>query len=343
MELSHAIERFLSGYFATCRRSPRTHAAYKMDLDLFQAYFGADRLLDSVAAEHLELWATELAMRSYAPASIRRQFATLRVFYSYWVRKEEIEASPLWKIRLDLQHERKLPRSLSAVDAKRLVEYAWSMIQGPRSRIPLASRSRFLALRNLAIIELLFATGIRVGELVSLNLCDWREDEGSFLVKGKGSRQRLAVMPDERSLAAVRSYLSHRAALSFAHNGMFVNAAGMQLSTQGVARAIAKLAEGARIEMRVTPHMIRHTVATLLLRYGADIRVVQEVLGHASISMTERYTHVSKEHLRSTLHVHHPNHHLDIRCKVSSLIPPTRWKAKRAMPVSHSEQMSAAS
>jgi len=153
---------------------------------------------------------------------------------------------------------------------------------------------------------------MRVGELVSLSLRDRREDERTFVVRGKGSRQRLAFLPDDRSLKAVQTYLQHRKAMEVEHSALFVNFAGKQLSTQGVARIVAETATSAKVAQRVTPHMIRHTVATLLLRFGADIRIVQEVLGHASIATTQRYTHVSKEHLLSALRDRHPNHHLKI-------------------------------
>jgi len=112
---------------------------------------------------------------------------------------------------------------------------------------------------------------------------------------------------------ALRTYLLHRQALQLDHDALLVNAAGKRISTQGIARIIAAAAKGAGIPTRVTPHMIRHTVATLLLRCGADIRVVQEVLGHASIATTQRYTHVSKEQLLATLRARHPSYHLNIR------------------------------
>jgi site-specific recombinase XerD len=313
MRLEEAAERFVVGYFSTCRRSLKTQVAYRMDLTQFGAYFGKAKALESIGVEGLERWAAELTARQYASASIRRKFATLRVFYSYWVRKGELDSSPLWKIRLDLECERRLPRGLTGGDAKRLIELAWLKIGEPPLKVSNPADSRFRALRNLAVIELLFATGVRVGELVSLTLGDWREEDASFLVKGKGFRQRLAVLPDARSVAAFKKYFAKRLALNLDHGAIFVNASGAGLSTQGVARVLARLAEEAQIEERVTPHVIRHTVATLLLRYGADIRVVQEILGHSSITMTERYTHVSKEHLRSTLNAHHPNYHLGIR------------------------------
>jgi site-specific recombinase XerD len=133
-----------------------------------------------------------------------------------------------------------------------------------------------------------------VGELVDLKLADWSEAEASFLVNGKGSRQRMAFLPDIRSIKAVNAYVFHRNAMSCDHQAVFVNAAGEQITTQGIARMIVSTAEKAAISTRVTPHMMRHTMATLLLRCGTDIRVVQEVLGHASIATTQRYTHVAK-------------------------------------------------
>jgi site-specific recombinase XerD len=151
------------------------------------------------------------------------------------------------------------------------------------------------------------------GAFVSLGVKDWREDESAFVVMGKGLRQRLAIMPDERSLMAVRTYSLQRVGMNLGHDALLVNPSGRRLSSQGVARVVAATAEAAALEIRVTPHMIRHTIATLLLRAGADIRIVQEVLGHASIATTQRYTYVSKEHLIATLHAHHPNNHLNIK------------------------------
>jgi len=141
-----------------------------------------------------------------------------------------------------------------------------------------SKRSTFSSTPRPCCDRNIVATGIRVGELVTLRLRDWRDDDGSFLVCGKGSRQRLALLPDDRSLKAVRMYLLHRTAMTLGHDGLILNASGGRISTQGVARILAQAADGAKVSTRVTPHMIRHTVATMLLRYGADIRVVQEVL-----------------------------------------------------------------
>jgi len=265
----------------------------------------ASQDLSLITPEQLEAWARELQNQGYAAASIRRKFATVRMLFRHWVRRGQLVRSPLWSIRLDLGRERVLPRNLAVSDTQRLIETAWRRLGGTPGLW-------FNGLRDLAVIEILFATGIRVGELVALRLGDWREDDASFLISGKGSRQRLALLPDERSIRAVRMYFTQRVARDLGHQGLLVNSTGARISTQGIARILSQVAKLASIEVRVTPHMIRHTVATLLLRYGADIRVVQEVLGHASITTTQRYTHVSKDQLLSTLRARHPNHHLAI-------------------------------
>jgi len=312
MHLGDAVTAFLAGYFSTCKRSAKTLAAYKIDLSQLRTHLGTTKELLEISGPVLEGWAAQLHSDGYAAVSIRRKFATARVFFTYWVRRGALDKSPLWHIRLDLGRERLLPRSLSPSDAKRLMEQAWKRfdVLPPSPAVP--SSVSFLRLRNVAAMEILFATGMRVGELVKLTLPDWQQDDKSFIVRGKGSRQRLAFLPDSRSIKAVDLYLGQRKAMQLPHAMLFVNASGGGISTQGIARALAELARAAQVENHVTPHMIRHTVATLLLRYGADIRIVQEVLGHASIATTQRYTHVSKEHLVSALRVQHPSHHLDI-------------------------------
>lgn len=175
-----------------------------------------------------------------------------------------------------------------------------------------ASRD-YQALRNLALVDLLFATGMRVGEASALDLRDYFAKEAVFRVHGKGGRDRLAFVVDEQTVQIQRAHLEARARIKTASPALFVNASGGRLSTQGITNVIAKLRREARIRRHVTPHMLRHTVATLLLRNGVDIRVVQEFLGHASIATTQRYTHVSKEHMVRVLRKRHPSLNLRTR------------------------------
>lgn len=302
----------MAGYFSTRRRSEKTRIAYNTDLLQLERYLGADHPLEATDADHLERWALEMRNDKYALTSVRRKFATARVFFSYWARKGILKVSPLWGIRLDLGREHLLPRCLSFADAKSLITQAWRTVNltGPTPRS--TQDRRFLAVRTVAIVEILFATGMRVGELVKLAIQDWHEEDSVFIVQGKGSRQRLAVMPDERSRKAIELYLRYRAGVALDHDWLLVNGSGRRISTHGAARIVTRLAEAAGISTRVTPHMIRHTLATLLLRNGADIRIVQEVLGHASIATTQRYTHVTKDHLISALCGRHPSNQMGI-------------------------------
>lgn len=306
MYLGRAVDLFLEGYFSTCERSAKTIAAYQTDLDQACRHFGRRRHVAKIRPDELEAWAQRLKDESYAPASIRRKFAVLRVFFHYWVRRGHLDTSPLWKIRLDLKKTTTVPRVLSYEEIQAIRRAAKRRVE-PLPGALTAADHRFRALRDLTIIEILFATGIRIGELTNLRLDDYSPESDSFLIRGKGGRERLALLPDPTSQKTVANYVSHRQRLWTDSRYLFINTHGNRLSTQGAANVVTNLAVAASLERHVTPHMFRHTVATLLLRNGADIRVVQEFLGHSSISTTQRYTQVTKEHLRRTLDNHHPN------------------------------------
>ena len=176
-----------------------------------------------------------------------------------------------------------------------------------KGKSPSASTRQYRASRNLALVDLLFATGMRVGEVSALDLIDFAVSDSCFRVKGKGGRDRLAFVVDEQTLRIQREHVVLRSSIASDSPALFVNASGERLSTQGIANIISQFRKDAGIERHITPHMLRHTVATLLLRNGVDIRVVQEFLGHASIATTQRYTHVTKDHLIEVLRKRHPS------------------------------------
>jgi site-specific recombinase XerD len=170
-----------------------------------------------------------------------------------------------------------------------------------------ASSCDYRALRDLALVDLLFATGIRVGEASALDARDFFVREAVFRVQGKGGRDRLAFIVDEDTVSIQRAHFEARRSIETESQALFINASSCRLSTQGITNVIARLRRDARIKRHVTPHMLRHTVATLLLRNDVDIRVVQEFLGHASIATTQRYTHITKEHMVRVLRKRHPS------------------------------------
>jgi len=236
----------------------------------------------------------------------------LKVFCSYWVRKGLLAESPFWRVKLSIGRIEQLPRSLTEREMRALLMraarswhtdfYGTTAPDGERLVI-----GRYRAARNLALIDLLFATGMRVGEASSLNVTDFLEAEGIFKIKGKGGRPRLAFAVDEKSLQIQRDHAKVRSQIETESSALFLNSSRKRLSTQGIANVVAHLRREAGVERHVTPHMLRHTVATLLLQNGVDIRIVQEFLGHASIATTQRYTHISKEHLIAVLQKRHPS------------------------------------
>jgi len=317
MRLKEACAEFMRGYFSTHDRRMKTKTAYHSDLRQFQSFVGEDVGLLSLDGTKIELWADHLRREGYSPASIRRKIVSLRVFCFYWLRRGGLSESPFWRVRLSFGRIEQLPRTLTKREIRALLAQAWrnySVVEvgsgaaGDVARSPNQASSRgYRVLRNLALIDLLFATGMRVGEAASLDIGDFFTEEGVFRVQGKGGRDRLAFVVDKETIHIQREYLKARTRIETAHPAFFLNSSAGRLSTQGIANVIVQLRRQAKIERHITPHMLRHTVATLLLRNGADIRVVQEFLGHTSIATTQRYTHITKEHLIKALRKHHPS------------------------------------
>lgn len=322
MQLEQAIAEFLNGYFSTHQRSVKTRVAYSSDLGQFGSYAGKDFPFSTLGGPLIEDWAAHLRKKGYSPASMRRKIVVLKVFCSYWVRRGDLAESPFWRVKLSFGRIEQLPRALSETEMRTLLEQAGRNHSAEvprkgaalaRSKTSRASSRSYRALRNLALVDLLFATGMRVGEASSLDLEDFVVAESVFRVQGKGGRHRLAFVVDEQTVRIQREHLEARSQIVTESPALFLNATGERLSTQGMANIIAKFRQDAGMVRHVTPHMLRHTVATLLLRNGVDIRVVQEFLGHASIATTQRYTHIAKEHLIGVLRKHHPS--LGLRAK----------------------------
>jgi site-specific recombinase XerD len=330
MQLNNACDEFLRGYFSTHDRRKRTEDAYRSDLAQFRAFAGEELTLAALDGSIIERWAAHLRQEDYCPASIRRKIVVLKVFCSYWVRKGDLKESPFWRVKLSIGRVEQLPRTLTEREMRALLKRAWvehstnSDIRispedtSQRTLTWKASSSHYRTLRNLALIDLLFATGVRVGEVSALDIRDFFVREAAFRVQGKGGRDRLAFIVDEETVRIQQAHLEARANIKTESPALFINISGRRLSTQGITAALSRLRRAARIKRHVTPHMLRHTVATLLLRNGLDIRVVQEFLGHASITTTQRYTHVTKEHMVRELRKRHPS--LSLRVSKSGIV-----------------------
>lgn len=317
MQMNQAGNQFFKGYFATNSRREKTKTAYYSDLKQFQKFVGSDINISQLNGTYIEDWAAHLRQEGYSPASIRRKIVVLKIFCSYWVRKGALAESPFWRVKLSYGRIEQLPRTLTEREMRGLLKQAQreylkiGVVDDETGKKPApverSSSVDYRRLRNLALVELLFATGMRVGEVSAIDIKDFLAKEGTFKVHGKGGRERLAFIVDKITRKVQIEHLEARNQLQTESTALFLNAAGKRLSPQGIANIIFQLRQAGGIERHITPHMLRHTVATMLLRNGVDIRIVQEFLGHASIATTQRYTHVAKEHMIRELRRRHPS------------------------------------
>lgn len=232
--------------------------------------------------------------QQYSKATAARKLATLRSFYKFLVRRGHVETSPVAAIRTPKQ-EKTLPRFLS-------LEQINALLNCPETGDMLGARDR-------AILETLYSSGLRVSELVDLNLSDVDFLGEVLHVRGKGKKERLTPI-GAGALQAIQRYLTYRDADPrkgrFDQQALFVNKHGQRLSTRSVRRKLDKYLLQAGLDPRISPHTLRHTFATHMLNNGADLRVVQELLGHQSLSTTQVYTHLTTSRMKEVYEESHP-------------------------------------
>jgi integrase/recombinase XerD len=285
-----AVEGFLG--LLAARRAPRTVEAYRRDLEGLARGLGHSPA--TATKEELELWIADLRAQGLAPATVARRIAAARTFYRHLVLLGQREDNPGAELELP-RRRRTLPRTLSPGEAERLIEAA----AGTKPR----------ALRDRALVELLYGAGLRVSEAVGLDRTGVDLDDRLVRCTGKGGKER--IVPIGRHAAeALRLYLARgRPFLDRRHRPeLFLNARGGPLTRAGAFLIVRRLAEQAGLDpRRVHPHLLRHSFATHLLEGGADLRSVQEMLGHADLSTTELYTHVSDRRRRELYFQAHPH------------------------------------
>ena len=304
--LARAIEGFISHLADERRFSPRTVLAYCTDLRRFTDFW--EREFGESPATKARLRSVDgLAIRSYLAAlhrsglknrSIARHLSTLRSFFRWSCREGHLEKSPAAGLPAP-RTPRSLPRALSLSDTENLLA---------------AGDEDFLPERERALFELLYAAGLRVSEAAGLDLEDVDLSSRALRVVGKGSRERIVPFGEEAG-EALRAYLPVRATLRRAPGAaeasdsgepLFVNRRGGRLTTRSMARILKRRLRAAGLPADISPHALRHTFATHLLEAGADLRSIQELLGHASLSTTQKYTHLDAAHLDAVYRHAHP-------------------------------------
>ena len=284
------LEAFLA--LLAARRAARTVEAYRRDLDRLHAFLG--RELRTASSEDLERYTAGLRAEGLAPATLARRTAAARTFFRHLQLIGVRADNPAAEVVLP-RRTRRLPRTLSAGEVERLIQAA----AGTTPR----------ALRNSALVELLYGAGLRVSEATGLGKGGVDLDDRVVRVLGKGDKERVVPVGRE-AVEALRRYLARgRPFLDRRHRTeLFLNAKGGPLTRSGVFLILRGLAAAAGLEPgRVHPHLLRHSFATHLLEGGADLRSVQEMLGHADLSTTELYTHVSDRRRREAYFAAHPH------------------------------------
>ena len=290
-------DAFLQHMEAVKGASVHTVKAYAEDLSQLIEFAETQGITDVHAVDStlLRSFLAYLQSLGLARASRARKTATLRSFFSYLARQSLLPRSPAVGLR-SVKTERRLPKYLRSDEMEALLA------------APAAETA--LGLRDRALLETLYATGMRAGELVTLCLSDVDYDEGVIRVIGKGNKERMTLLGRQAVFALQRYVRKGRPELLLNaekdDGALFVNRYGGRLSDRGVRKLFDRYCDAASTHLKITPHVLRHTFATHLLSNGADLRLIQELLGHASLATTQMYTHVSTERLQEVYAQAHP-------------------------------------
>ncbi len=303
--MTRVREEYLTYLRAVRNLSPHTLESYGKDLEKYETFLSGRGVKPEAASlADARAFVGSLSHDGLSPRSVNRIISGVRGWYRYLEKRGAISANPFAEIR-SLRTEKRLPSFLFEEEMARLIELP--------SQAACAGEDSFWKLRDRAVLETLYSTGCRISELVSLNTADVDMKGSTARVMGKGSKER-NVFLGATAVTALRQYLSCRAI----HGGkpsqspdaaraLFINQRGGRITDRGVRFILSEYLARANLGKHVTPHTFRHSFATHLLDRGADIRAVQELLGHASLSTTQVYTHVGLERLKKVYRRAHPH------------------------------------
>lgn len=277
----------------------KTIKAYRIDLRQFFDFW--EETSRSLSKETLTDYIEKLN-KTFKPKSVKRKIAALKAFFHYLEEEEILPENPFHKLKIHMQQPKTLPRVVPLHLIEAMLRTAYAEIGDTKGN---AHRT---AVRDAAVMEMLFATGVRVSELCGLNVKDVDFSRACIMVWGKGAKERLLYIGNIEVLDTLKRYLS----LSdhSTDSPLFLNKRGNRLSEQSVRTILRKYEQKANLTLHVTPHMFRHSFATLLLEEGVDIRYIQKMLGHSSIVTTQIYTDVATAKQREILTQKHPRNHL---------------------------------
>lgn len=303
MRIDQARGRYTRWLLATRDLSPHTIRAYDADLGSFERYLGADFMAAEIDQDTVVSFIEQEKATSLSPASLRRRAAALRGFCRWMLAQGLLAHDPWSGTSLTLGRPRRLPRTVPAHELSRLLGFlaqaaGFSAGTEPDSR---AVEERPHESTTLLAVALMITTGVRVNESVSIKCHDIDLPGRALRLVGKGRRERQVFLTNDWIASLTSAYVKARASRGLNHSHLLFNLRYAPLTPPAMRSRLAKAAKAAGLETHVTPHMLRHTAATQLIEAGVDIRYIQRLLGHASLSTTEIYTHVSDRALRRVI------------------------------------------
>ena len=275
--------------------SKKTIISYEKDLELFNIYLKENKItnINNIDYNTIRKYLSHLHDKKYESSSISRKISTLRSFFKYNIKEKNIKNNPMTLIS-NPKKEKKLPKYLNYEEMERLLNSIdTSELEGIRDRL---------------IIELLYSTGIRVSELVNIKIKDINIHEEQIKILGKGNKERI-VLFGEKAKESIRLYLNEYKEFfqgNILNNYLLINKKGKQLTTNKVELIVKDVLRKSALKLNISPHTLRHTFATHMLDSGADLKSVQELLGHENLKTTAIYTHVSNERLKNVFIHSHP-------------------------------------
>jgi len=301
--LKQAIVDYLMYCEYQKKLSAKSIKAYTIDLEQLRQHTTTENI--PIKAE-ISAYITHLH-KTYSSRTVKRKIASVRAFLNYLEFEEIITENPMKRIKIKFQSPQILPRTIPLMIIESILRAAYQELKQAQTAYALNT-----AMRNAAMLELLFATGLRVSELCSLNTEHINLGDGKILIMGKGAKERTLQIGNEEVLSILRRYVEANVVNIRKAGCFFVNRLSSRISDQSIRFLIKRLCAKAAIEQNITPHMFRHSFATLLLEEDVDIRYIQRMLGHSSILTTQIYTQVTVEKQRQILTTKHPRNKITV-------------------------------
>lgn len=283
----------------------KTIKAYRIDLEQFISIIPINEL--PINKETLMVYLSKIH-EMYQPRTIKRKIASVKALFHYLEYEEIIESNPFNKINLNFRQPKRLPKTIPA----HIIQTFLSTLYTEKDKAKTLYQQKSV-IRDIAVIELLFATGMRISELCSLKQMSLDLENRTVLIFGKGAKERMLQIGNDDVITALTTYKTCYSDELSQTEWLFVNRLHNRLSEQSVRYMINHYVDIAEIEMHITPHMFRHSFATLLLEADVDIRYIQKMLGHSSITTTQIYTSMSMNKQKEILEVKHPRNGMNCR------------------------------